>query len=53
MLAAGPGRVAPHTHDGPDRSDADLGGAGLPIPEGCSSTARPDGQDGQSHPGDC
>ena len=50
LLASGPGRVAPPEGYGVVGED---GGAGLPIPEGCSSTARPDGQDGQSHPGDC
>ena len=56
FLAAGPGRVAPqeeYESDKSNESDTDLGGAGLPIPEGRSSTAWPDGQDGQSHPCDC
>ena len=50
LLPGVPGRVAPPEGYTVDMDD---GGAGLPIPEGCSSTARPDGQDGQSHPGDC
>ena len=53
ILADGPGRVIPPEGRRSDESERDLGGAGLPIPEGCSSTARPDDQDGQSHPGDC
>jgi hypothetical protein len=49
QLLEEPGRVAP-----PEGHGVWLyaGGAGLPIPEGCSSTSRQDGQDGQSHPGD-
>ena len=44
-----PGRVAPPEGDGAAWND---GVAGLPIPEGCSSTARMYGQDGQSDTGD-
>ena len=44
-----PGRAAPPEGIGAAWYD---GGAGLPIPEGCSSTARMNGQDGQSDPGD-
>ena len=44
-----PGRVAP-----PEGNEAawNDGGAGLLIQEGCSSTARMNGQDGQSDTGD-
>jgi hypothetical protein len=44
-----PGRVAPPEGIG---TELDAGGAGLPIPEGCLSMARRDGQDGQSDLGD-
>ena len=44
-----PGRVAPPEGNGAAWSD---GVAGLPIPEGCSSTARMYGQDGQPDTGD-
>ena len=44
-----PGRVAPPEGDD---TEHDVGGAGLPIPEGCSSMALMDGQDGQSDTGD-
>ena len=44
-----PGRVAPPEGIG---TELDAGGAGLPIPEGCLSMSRRDGQDGQSDLGD-
>ena len=44
-----PGRVAPPEGD---RTAWNDGCAGLPIPEGCSSTAGMYGQDGQSDTGD-
>ena len=44
-----PGRVAPPEGIG---TELDVGGAGLPIPEGCLSMAWRDGQDGQSDLGD-
>ena len=43
------GRVAPPEGN---VTGQDAGGAGLPIPEGCSSTEAMKDQDGQSNPGD-
>ena len=44
-----PGRVAPQEGHG---AGLDAGDAGLPIQEGCSSTAAMEDQDGQSDPCD-